>query len=179
MDEINYEEYFDKPLPNEDAKQYGRYLSYRNMNPSDRSMKAVTKILNNNGDDVSPKTIHNTGHRYKWAVRARAYDSHLSSVELQVLETSLAQAVNYTMEMEDLELVMLTKMVQTLLRKANKALEEGDIEAQPDAMDVQRITSTVETIQKLRRRRAGLPASYVTERVDEPDLEDSKFIIGG
>lgn len=181
MDEINYADYFDKPLPNEDAKQFGRYLSYRNMNPVDRSMRAVTEILNNNGDEVQPKTVHNTGHKYKWAERAKAYDSHLSSIELQVIETGLAQAIDYTLEMEDVEIVMMTQIAHKMLRKASKAIDIIPAEGEKgfDTIDAQRLFNMTELLQKVRRRRAGLATNYITERADEPNLEDTRFIIGG
>lgn len=179
--EINYDEFYDRPLtnPRESPNQFARYMVYRNMNKLERSVRVATELINEDAEEqVSYKTLHNTAHKFRWADRAKAYDTFLSSVQLTVLETSLTEAVQHVTAQEDIELILATQLMQTVLKTTFDNLTNEDPKLQTNVTDVQKVMKSMETLHTLRRRRAGMPTNFVTKEVPPEDFESMTFTIG-
>lgn len=179
--EINYDEFYDRPLvkPKESPNQFARYMVYRNMNKLERSVRVATDLINENAEEqVSYKTLHNTAHKFRWADRAKAYDNFLASIQIEVLETTITEAVQHVTIQEDIELIMATRLMQTVLKTTFDNLTNTDPKLQTDISDVQKVMKSMETLHNLRRRRAGMPTSFITKEVPAEDFESQVFTIG-
>jgi len=142
-------------------------------------VRVATELINEKTEEqVSEKTLLNTAHKFRWADRAKAYDNFLSSVQLTVLETSLDEAVHHITAQEDIELIMATRLMQTVLKTTFDNLESDDPKTRTDISDVQRVMKSMETLHNLRRRRAGMPTNFVTKEVPPEDFESMTFTIG-
>lgn len=178
---INYDEFYDRPLtePPESPNQFARYLVYRNMNKLERSVRVATDLINEGAEEqVSAKTLHNTAHKFRWADRALAYDTFLESVQITVIETTLSEAVLHVTAQEDIELIMATKLMQTVLKTTFDNLTNADPKVQTDISDVQKVMKAMETLHTLRRRRAGMPTTFITKEVPPEDFESMTFTMG-
>lgn len=176
----DYSEWYDRPLknPKESPKQFQRYMVYRNMPKLERSVVAACGLLNEAGDDVSDKTLANTATKFKWFDRAKAYDIYLANLEIEVLETGLEEAVQYVLGQEDVELVMATRLVQKVLKHAVEGNYSEALSKESEADRAKKIIGTLDSLQRMRRRRAGLPSNYTSKDADPQNFEEQTFIIG-
>ncbi len=186
MNELDYNafaEFFDRPMtdPKESPKQFARYMLYRNMPKHERSVKLACELLNEKGDDVAWKTLKNTSQKFHWTDRVKAYETHMANLEIEVLETNLEQAVDYVYGQEDIELVMATRLVQRMLgAQSSINFDSMDSEElQKVTQTAQRLINSLDKLQSMRRRRAGLPTNYITKEAEPQDFENQTFIIGG
>jgi hypothetical protein len=181
VSEIDYGEFMDRPMtkPVESHKQFNRYLVYRNLATLERSVKLSLEHINkDNPDPVVITTLRNTAHKFKWHERAKAYDNYLSSLEIEVLETSLEEAVQYVLAQEDLELIMAGRLVQTVLRNAVEGKYDKLETKSSEADEAKKILQTLDLLQKMRRRRAGLPSNYLAKEAEPQNFEEMTYTIG-
>ena len=179
-DKMPVEEFYDRPMtdPKESAKQFSRYLVYRNLPKHERSVRYTTEKLNEAGDDVAENTLQNTANKFRWHDRALAYDTFLASLEITLIETSLDEAVSYILGQEDAEIAMATRLIQSVMKKAIDGGYNDALSKESEADRAKKIVQTLDSVQKMRRRRAGLPVNYTSKEVEPQDFENQTYVIG-
>lgn len=173
-------EFYDRPMKNppESPKQFNRYMVYRNLPKAERSVRRACEVLNEAGDEVAERTLVNSSQKFNWTERVKAYDIFLANLEIQVLETSLEEAVQYVLAQEDTELIMATRLIHSVMKNALDGVYNDVSSKESEADRAKKIVATLDTIQKMRRRRAGLPANYTAKEVEQQDFENQTYVIG-
>lgn len=171
--DLDADYYKDKPLPNESALQYSRFLTYRDLKPNERSAARVAEL-----HKTAARNCEIASAKFAWVERAKAFDQRVSAIELSVRETGLAEYVSKIMEQEDIETMLLAELVQGAMRKAVLEMTADD-EKYVDLKELKHLAGTIDTLMKLRRRRAGLPVNYLVETREAPNYDEDVYVIGG
>lgn len=179
--EVRYSDYYDSPMedPNESPVLFARYKMYRDMNPRTRSLRDLTEILNSSGTTISYKAILQASSKYKWAIRAQAYDLMIEKRQIELVEADNVEAIEYLLQQENIELITVAQIVQQSLANAVKSVNSSDPEERLDAMDITRLVKATQMLQDMRRRNVGLPTEYKSAQANELDLEGKTYVIGG
>lgn len=159
-------------LPSETSSSYAAFKKYLELPPSERSLIKVSTLLGH----ASKSTVEKWSRTHDWVERAKAYDSHMALTEIEVRRVGLTEA----QEALTSSTSAAVTLVMGLATKMAADMREQYMKGEPvDTKSLQRIARVVIDMDTLARRNLGLPTTYKTETVDEPDRDEDVYIIEG
>lgn len=163
--------------PNDTQNSWQAFTEYLNMpiygnEEEKRSIKNVAKKLGHSSD----KQCGKWSAKYNWVERAAAYDAYMSTKSLTIVETTIDAYRVAHIQRTQMHTAVLSSIVEKRLNRVLKAIDAGE---DVDTMDIKRLVDSVDAIDIIGRRAAGMPTSFTGVQGEEPDYEGAKFIIGG
>lgn len=107
----------DDRLPDETPKAYARYVAYRDMPPTARSVERVANI-----EGINAKTLRSTAAKHKWVERVKVWDQRVATESGQAVINATATAA------ADLH-TTATRLLAAAMEKAEAVVDGIDPEA--------------------------------------------------
>lgn len=171
-------------LPNETDKAWSAFSTFMQMpvidpdnQENERTLLNLTRKLGYavRGENRPATVIEKWSAKYGWTQRLRAYDNHMQSIQLTVVEASLK---HYQQDLIERRTTQITALNQVIDRSIKHLLEIAE-EAPVGALELVRLSTAIKNVDDISRRLAGMPTTFTTEKVVEEETEDRVFIIGG
>lgn len=156
---------------NETPKAFHGFQIYLHMPPNERSLARVSAKLGHK----AKTTVEGWSRRFRWRERVAAYDEYQAAHAIEVRKATLSEAQQALMQQWQLFDIGARDLLNRALRDLREKYEkEGEI----NPLDLQRLVDTAIKLDTASRRNLGLPTSYKTETIEEPNLDEEEFYVG-
>jgi hypothetical protein len=157
---------------NDTPRSFSAFQIYLKLPSGERSLHRVAAALGHSADTQ----VEKWSSRHRWRERVDAYEDYVANSALAVRVVGLTEYQKSVSEQLTMGLAASYEIVMTLLGTVRDKIANNE---PVDTRDVTRLISSLNEIDTMHRRNAGMPTVYKNETVSEPDRSDEEFIIGG
>lgn len=158
--------------PGETDKSFAAFQRYCELPPNERSLAKVSRLLGHQ----SNTTVENWSRSFEWVRRALAYDQFMANSAIELRKVGLTEAQENLISQTSVLVASMSNIAGRVIAKMDEDLRSGE---GVDTKALARMVRAVHDLDTLARRNLGLPTSFKTETVDEPEVDNDVFYIGG